>query len=390
MNALPARRTPVLWGQVAGLAALQGAIVLLWVIYGLYLPQLLAQFGFSKAWAVGLLAVESAMAIVLEPLAGSLSDELRDQFGRHFLMITIGGLLSATLFVAIPTIVVFGSPQSLWRWLVLGLLIAWAMAMAVFRSPALGLLGHYATATRLPQAASVLMLTSAIASSTNTFAQQFLLSLGPVVAFGVGSMLLLIATGLLRSIQPPASVAPLQPQGEMLSLLNLGWILVTGASVGVGTALLRTNLTALPAIAALPVFSVVHIATVLPAGLVAVRLGNAMAMISGSGLLAIGLLLLNFTPLPTLSVLLGAAFSLLINGSLPFVFSLVPAHRAGLGVGMYFGGSALASAILGAISAQTGPPSSAIAASVGSLAFAIAGACVATAYRPTAHRPRAG
>jgi hypothetical protein len=38
----------VLWLQVWGLAAVQGAITLTWIIYNLYLPQLLAQFSFPK------------------------------------------------------------------------------------------------------------------------------------------------------------------------------------------------------------------------------------------------------------------------------------------------------------------------------------------------------
>ncbi len=37
----------VLWRQVLGLTAVQGAITLAWVIYRLYLPDLLAQFGWS-------------------------------------------------------------------------------------------------------------------------------------------------------------------------------------------------------------------------------------------------------------------------------------------------------------------------------------------------------
>jgi len=47
-----------------------GAITLTWVIYNLYLPQLLGQFGFPKQLAVGLLILENALAVVMEPLMG--------------------------------------------------------------------------------------------------------------------------------------------------------------------------------------------------------------------------------------------------------------------------------------------------------------------------------
>jgi hypothetical protein len=39
----------ILWAQVGGLAALQGAITLTWVIYNLYLVDLLTRLGFPQA-----------------------------------------------------------------------------------------------------------------------------------------------------------------------------------------------------------------------------------------------------------------------------------------------------------------------------------------------------
>ncbi|WP_219904345.1 hypothetical protein [Stenomitos frigidus] len=68
------RSQPVLWAQVMGLAAVQGAITLTWVVYNLYLPQLLGQLGLPQTIGVSLLIVESLLAIVLEPLMGSGSD----------------------------------------------------------------------------------------------------------------------------------------------------------------------------------------------------------------------------------------------------------------------------------------------------------------------------
>lgn len=41
----PVGRSPVLWRQVLGLAAMQPAITLVWLMYGAYVPQLLEQFG---------------------------------------------------------------------------------------------------------------------------------------------------------------------------------------------------------------------------------------------------------------------------------------------------------------------------------------------------------
>lgn len=45
MTAIKVTTLSVLWEQVLGLTAVQGATTLAWVIYRLYLPDLLAHFG---------------------------------------------------------------------------------------------------------------------------------------------------------------------------------------------------------------------------------------------------------------------------------------------------------------------------------------------------------
>jgi hypothetical protein len=67
----------VLWLQVSGLAAVQGAITLSWVIYRLYLDKLLVQFGFTAALAATLLVTENLLAAFMEPVMGGLSDRAK-------------------------------------------------------------------------------------------------------------------------------------------------------------------------------------------------------------------------------------------------------------------------------------------------------------------------
>jgi hypothetical protein len=50
-------------------AALQAAITLTWMLYRLYLPQLLAGFGFA-GFDRGITILEDALAITIEPFAG--------------------------------------------------------------------------------------------------------------------------------------------------------------------------------------------------------------------------------------------------------------------------------------------------------------------------------
>ncbi|MEH2168427.1 MAG: hypothetical protein V7K41_17590 [Nostoc sp.] len=51
-------------------------------------------------------------------------------------------------------------------------------------------------------------------------------------------------------------------------------------------------------------------------------------------------------------LLIVAAFSLIVNGAIPFALGLVPQRWAGLGIGMYFGGFTLAMSLFGVLFPQ--------------------------------------
>ncbi len=136
-----------------GLALVQGAIALTWVIYNLYLVALLTQFGFPASLATGLLVLENILAALIEPLMGNFSDGLQHRMGTRFPVIALGMIVASACFLGIPAVLVFAGPSGLMRWVLPSVLVAWAIAMTLFRSPALSLLGRYAFRTQLPQAA---------------------------------------------------------------------------------------------------------------------------------------------------------------------------------------------------------------------------------------------
>lgn len=74
-----------------------------------------------------------------------------------------------------------------------GVLIAWAMAMSVFRTPAISLICRYAFASELPIAMSFLTLVGGFIGALRPISQDFLLSLGAQLTFTIVSIVLLIA-----------------------------------------------------------------------------------------------------------------------------------------------------------------------------------------------------
>ncbi len=390
----------VLWLQVWGLAAVQGAIALTWVIYNLYLLKLLTDFGFPKTLATGLLIIENILAAVMEPLMGALSDQTQRWVGTRFPFISVGVVLASALFISIPAFLVFGSPTATIRWVLPVLMVAWALAMTVFRSPALSLLGRYAFGTNLPQAASVLTLVGGLAGAMGPLANQFILSLGPIVTFSIGSFTLLLAAVALRSVNPNSSVNQEMPESSPIPQSSSSWqqisipglALVFGAGVGVALGF-RLMMQTFPQIldSQVPgankglILGGIFIAlavTAIPSGKLASRLGNRQAMAYGlvamAGFMGLMVFTRNGAIASGVAIALGATFSLVSNGTIPFALSMVPPDKAGLGTGIYFSGGAVASSVFGSVFSQPESLSPIVGVLIGAVAFLAAGVFVAS------------
>jgi MFS family permease len=338
------------WQPVLAMALMQGAIVLCWIVYRMYIPDLLGQFGFPKDSSVVILAIEGFLAVLIEPMFGSLSDRQKTLWGLKGPFVTIGVLLSAGLLLILPSIVLLGNPDSI-RWLFVALVILWAMAMAMFRSPMLARLGEFACQRDWPYAASVLTLVGTLAGTLALPAsKQIVKGLGAGPAFAISSIILLLSATLLNRSQttqvrlPAVTVDEQKPTTQNLFLVAL-----TGCTITMGV-ILTQQLIGLVGKAQTPMlmtlFLAVQLVTVLPIGLAAKRWGNLQTMLGGLIVLEIGFLMLILPGIHAVAVLfLGVGMSCVGVGTIPFALSMVPLSRGGLGIGFYFGGAALAGAL---------------------------------------------
>ena len=381
----------VLWLQVCGLAMVQGAITLSWVIYNFYLPKLLVQFGFSKSLAVSLLILENALAVFMEPLMGSLSDKSQRWAASRFPFITIGVLLSSALFIAIPCVVTFVPPTTVLKYILPVLVVVWALAMTIFRSPVLSLLGRYAMPKSLPMAASVLTLIGGTIGSFRIAANDLLLSFGPVITFAFGSFVLLTSAAILRFIHPPKIVSD-EPVDQHraaspppVSIQALGLIFILGGSFAWGYRLLLDGVGKFLKVQfnsdniqlQMVVFGMVVAIAALPAGLIAKKIGNRNAMLGGIGVAILLMLLLPvFGGTIVILAPLAIAISFVLNGTIPFALEMVPDHRGGFGVGMYFGGVGLAMSIFGSVFTKPQTITPEFAVFTGAIAFLLAFGCI--------------
>ncbi|BAZ41489.1 major facilitator transporter [Calothrix sp. NIES-4101] len=357
----------VMWLQVGGLAGMQGAITLCWLIYNLYIPQLLVSIGFPKGFAIGLLIIENALAVIIEPLMGGLSDQAKRWLTSRFSFISAGVIFSSASFILIPAIVSFSEPSDIIRWIFLFVIVGWSIAMAVFRSPAIALLGKYALNVDLPLAASWLTLTGGIINAFRPISTNLILSVGAVFTFALGSLVLLAAAFVLRFVNPPETPIP-----EIVELTEkqhfpeqlprvLFLLLGTGFGIAWGSRLLmdvigkllKIELNTNDAGGMMFILSLALAFAALPAGAFATKIGNRKAVVWASCTISISMLLMLFFGAKLLLlILIICTFSLILNGAIPLVLSLVSSQRAGLATGTYFAGSGLAGALLAAIFPQ--------------------------------------
>jgi Major Facilitator Superfamily len=337
------------WSKIIGLSTLQGAISLTWLIYNIYLPKLLISYGFSPKLAVLVLIVENAMAMFLEPLFGSLSDRAYRFLVTKFGIIAFGIILTVTITGLIPMIVIFGDVFSAIKWFLPGVLIAWAMAMTVFRAPAISLLGKYASTSELPIAMSFLTVVSTIIGALKPISQNFILSIGAPFAFTLASIVLLAATGALEYLDPGVNEKLPETKRQPIALRQVGLIMIMGLGIAWSSRclfetlpkMLKVQLPQLDPVILMTVISTAIAISALPGGVFAARHGNHRVMLLGIGATLIGLLGMFFLPTPTTLIisitLFVGCFSWITNGAVPLAINLFPANRSGLAVGLYVG-----------------------------------------------------
>lgn len=384
----------ILWLRVFGLAAMQGAITLTWVMYGIYLPKMLIQLGFAAGFAAVIIIIEKALSIIFEPLFGALSDRTQKFIGNRFPFISLGVILSSALFITLPAIVIFGDPEKVWRWLLPIFAIIWAIAMTMFRTPAIALLWQAVPRQQFPQATGILVFIAGLIGAFKPIIQNTILQLGSGFTFTIGSITLLGAAFFLRRLYPPQppqlneATSPVQEQA--ISFSKLGFVCIAGLGISWGlrclfptiSAALTSNLGEENVVMGMLVFGIVLAFASIPGGIFASRIGNSSAMLIGLGITIILLPLIAFVPnfvIIIISLLvLTFVFSLVLNGAVPLALSSVPPSRGGLGIGTYFGGFGLGMSLFSIMAGQV-ELTSVLQVFIGVIAFLIVGASIALA-----------
>jgi MFS family permease len=360
-------RPEILWRQVWGLAALLAAIILSWMAYGFYQPIILQQLDFVEL-AGWLGIVQGLLVAIIEPLIGRFSDRLQQRLGSRLPMISMGVVLAGLIFVTVSLLVERNLPVGI-RWIFPVLMTAWVIATIIFRGPAIALLTQFAPLTELPQANAILVFVLGLVGAIGVMWDTLLYSMGASVTFLVGAIALILGAYMLRLFTPQQSFNVLtlnqDPSAKtptVLLMLIFAIGLATGFEVNLLLSIfpqeLQTQLPGLKVDFITAEILLVSAIASIPVSEWTAELGANKSMLLGVGTMTglMGLTLLNDHNIIVVGLILafGISLSIVLISIIPLVLSKIHPLQAGLGTGLYFGGSAGGTAMVSLLMKQIG------------------------------------
>jgi Major Facilitator Superfamily len=377
----------VRWRSVGGLSAILMATTLSWMVYGLFQPQILREMGFVRL-APWLGIFQGLLGAGIEPMVGGWSDRIQRRYGSRLPLITSGVVLAGLIF-AILAILLQGQIPLPLRWIVPVLMSLWVVATIIFRGPVIALLRQAAPFEALPVANIALTAGFGIVGALEPLLNSAFHNIGTSATFLLGAIALTIgATALYASAPPAVLFASIPMTRTAIAPQRLAAIFGLGCGVGLEINLLlrlfpqglSVNNAGLPPnwISAIILFISALVAA--PLGLLAAHRSVKFALLGGlvGMLVCMGILPLHPSGLGTWGAiaLAGLSFGLVFESQIPLALGLVPADRAGLGTGLYFGGIGAATAGLSTLLLQINPVPTFWGFAMGAISFVLAIVCM--------------
>ena len=191
-------------------------IMLLWQVYSFMCQLFLEQMGIPDTYKGLIMAGDNIFALVMLPVFGSLSDKTKTKLGKRMPYIVIGTILAATTF---PFIAAFGIKGNL-----IGLLISMGLIlffMNIYRAPAVALMPDLTPKRHRSKANGIINLMGGVGG---IFAYGTALIFGedyPMIPFIVTSVLMIVALIiLLTTIKEAKLLAEIEEEPEIKEEIN--------------------------------------------------------------------------------------------------------------------------------------------------------------------------
>jgi hypothetical protein len=160
-----------------------------WIVYVIYLPQLVVQAGLSKASAAWILMADQFVFVLADYAAGVAADRMGRVVGRIGLAVLAATVVSALAFLALPFVAPQGSPAAF-----VALILIWAVSSSALRAPPLALLGKHVARPSRPLLIGLSMLGLGVANACAPYVGLQLRGVDPRIPFVLSSIALALVT----------------------------------------------------------------------------------------------------------------------------------------------------------------------------------------------------
>lgn len=356
------------WKQVWSLVTLDLAIVISWIAYHKYQPELLNRFGFSQ-YVFQLALAQGVILLITPPIAGWFADKARRKGDKKLPVVTIGINFVSMIFMVVA-VTIWTKPTGVIRLMFPLMIVLWLVFMNIFHSPAISTLEMFVPTEKLPQIMAIFAVITDVAASLEPSIIDLISFFGAPLTFAVGGVLVFTSgLWLQRTIRgfEPVNTDEDDKKKTVLENSRFGVVLVLGLFLGLATMFffeLFPQMTAkrLPFLKANNFKSsyftsiLIAISAILcyPLSLWAQRFSVEKAAwigVAGFIVLLTGLFFTSGIPALICFILYPVFYAIMSVTFLPIAFVNLTAKYKVLGIGLFFSGMQLASSIVEALQA---------------------------------------
>ncbi len=181
---------PIKWNQIAALASLDAAILISWMAYHNYQPQLIRKFHFESL--IDFVKITQTVVVLFIPLlAGYLTDKFKEKKGNWLTIFAIGISTASMIFMMVSYSISDHALASFVQYLPL-MIIFWLISMNLFHSPANAIIETFSRSSYLTLIMAIIAMVKELIYVAEPVLLESLEGVGGSTTFFVGGLALII------------------------------------------------------------------------------------------------------------------------------------------------------------------------------------------------------
>ncbi len=181
------------WKQIWSLIALNAAIVISWIAYHNYQPQLLDQFNYN-GYESFLHKAKLLILLIVPPLAGFVADRFYKPNDKRIPLVTSGVSFTALVFMVVASTIGANPIFDLSLYLPV-MLVIWLISMNLFYAPALAMLEKFVPRAQFAVVMGLYVLSTDLVYALEPAIVLLIEALGAPITFVFGGTIVLV-TGI--------------------------------------------------------------------------------------------------------------------------------------------------------------------------------------------------